>query len=182
MGGRGRRVTPSSNPIQSTTILHAVSTSTLHKAIYYSTADPYVQQKSALTPPPSTPQHPQQKLCAQQHGRVQSLFGLVLLPYLVNKRKILTLFRIDLGKCIHLYDETRGTIKHKRFRKKSSSGVRRQIIIKEEGSREEDRQGVDAIYYLFFNYFNYLSIFLHLTKPFCRKRLCFIVPCVSSYR
>ena len=27
-----------------------------------------------------------------------------------------------------------------------------------------------------------LSIFLHLTKPiFCRKRLCFIVPCVSLF-
>ena len=27
-----------------------------------------------------------------------------------------------------------------------------------------------------------LFIFLHLTKTFCRKRLCLIVPCVSSYR
>ena len=27
-----------------------------------------------------------------------------------------------------------------------------------------------------------LSVFLHLTKTFCRKHLCFIVPCVSSYR
>ena len=38
---------------------------------------------------------------------------------------------------------------------------------------------------IFFSFFfhYYLSVFLHLTMIiFCQKRLCFIVPCVSSYR
>ena len=42
-------------------------------------------------------------------------------------------------------------------------------------SVQMDRGLLSFLYY-------YLSVLLHTTKTFCRKRLCFIVPCVSSYR
>ena len=42
-------------------------------------------------------------------------------------------------------------------------------------SVQMDRSLLSFLYY-------YLSVLLHMTKTFCRKRLCFIVPCVSSYR
>ena len=35
---------------------------------------------------------------------------------------------------------------------------------------------------LAFFFYYYPSVLLHPTETFCRKRLCFIVPCVSSYR
>ena len=47
--------------------------------------------------------------------------------------------RIDLGKCIHLYDETQGNTSTFN-RKLSLSGARKQIIIKEEGSKKDSRQ------------------------------------------
>ena len=51
--------------------------------------------------------------------------------------------RTDLGKCIHLYDETQGNketqaLSTENFLRQVQEN--RQIIIKEEGSKEEDRQ------------------------------------------
>ena len=49
--------------------------------------------------------------------------------------------RTELGKCIHLYDETQGnTSAFDRKLSWSSARKTRQVIIKEEGSKEEDRQ------------------------------------------
>ena len=48
---------------------------------------------------------------------------------------------IELGKCIYLYDETQGKKEASAFEKKlSSSGAKKKLIIKEEGSKEGDRQ------------------------------------------
>ena len=47
--------------------------------------------------------------------------------------------RTELGKCIHLYNETKGNTST--FDRKFSSGARKiDIIIKEDGSKEKDRQ------------------------------------------
>ena len=52
--------------------------------------------------------------------------------------------RTNLGKCARLYDETQGTMKHKRFPQKVVFVRCKEIIIKEEGNKQEDRQGVDV--------------------------------------
>ena len=40
-----------------------------------------------------------------------------------------------------------------------------------------------SIFFLtFFFFYYFLSVLLHPTKTHCQKRLCLIVPCVSSYR
>ena len=54
-----------------------------------------------------------------------------------------------LMKYTRLYDETQGTMKHKRFRQGVFVGCKkrereRENRIKKEGSKEEDRQGVDV--------------------------------------
>ena len=42
---------------------------------------------------------------------------------------------------------------------------------------------LSVFFFASFFFYYYLSIFLHLTKTiFCRKRLCFMFPCVSLYR
>ena len=55
--------------------------------------------------------------------------------------------RTDLGKCIHLYDETQGNketqaLSTEKFLRQVQEN--RQIIIKEEGSKEEDRHEADV--------------------------------------
>ena len=57
--------------------------------------------------------------------------------------------RTALEKCTDLYDDTQGAIKNtSAFDTEPSSGIRREIenntIIKEEGSKEEDRHGVEV--------------------------------------
>ena len=54
--------------------------------------------------------------------------------------------RTDLGKCIHLYDETQGNKETSAFDRNFLRQVQenRPIIIKEEGSKEEDRQEADV--------------------------------------
>ena len=50
---------------------------------------------------------------------------------------------IELGKCIHLYDETQGNNETQALSAENCLRLvqgKRQIIIKEEGSKEEDRQ------------------------------------------
>ena len=83
---------------------------------------------------------------------------------------------LDLGKCIHLYDETQGTIKHKRFRRKlSSSGVRRQIII----DSFLYINSLSVFFFASFFFYYYLSIFFTPDEDnFLSKALvfhCFIV-------
>jgi len=51
--------------------------------------------------------------------------------------------RTDLGKCIHLYDEKKGNNETQALSAENCLRLvqgKRQIIIKEEGSKEEDRQ------------------------------------------
>ena len=49
--------------------------------------------------------------------------------------------RIALEKCTQLYDDTQGTLKHKRFRQRVFVRCKkRQKMIKEEGSKEEDKE------------------------------------------
>ena len=51
--------------------------------------------------------------------------------------------------------------------------------------REREREREILNYFFYINSLSmsfFASFFLHLTKTFCRKQLCFFVPCVSSYR
>ena len=57
--------------------------------------------------------------------------------------------RTDLGKCIHLYDETQGNNEIQALSTENclrQVQENRQIIIKEEGSKEEDRLDVTNIF------------------------------------
>ena len=69
------------------------------------------------------------------------------IPFLRNERtttgEVDKTNRTDLGKCINLYDKTQGNKETQAFSTENclrQVQENRQIIIKEEGSKEEDRQ------------------------------------------